>query len=202
MQKAVFAFLLFIILGLVIRLTSQLVHHFDTWIQVRLRGDLPSFATAFFTRITSLGNTSVILMTSLVVAIFLWFKQWRDEVKFLLANLVGMMIASTLFKIIFDRARPDLLYLIEKPIGASFPSWHAASTFIIYVSFAVIIRRLIKNRYLCVTLQVILVLLALSVALSRIYVGVHYPTDIVGGWLLGLALLYLNEVLFLKETSD
>lgn len=187
---ASFALLFFIMLGYVVKFYPETLTNLDSTIQASIRGDLPTWATNFYRAITVLGNTPIIFGYSLgLTAIFYYIKQWKAESLYLVANLGILGILSTTFKIIYNRPRPDLAYLIDKPLGASYPSWHAASSFIVMMTLVIIIGQRLKTTWLRWLLQAVLVLVLLGIGISRLYLGVHYPTDILGGWLLAAAIL-------------
>lgn len=188
LTNASFVALAFVILGYVAKFYSASLVALDTSIQTAVRGDLPALATTFWTSITVLGNTVVILGISFVLAFFFYRKQWKAEAYFILASFVAMGIASTALKYVYQRPRPSIEWLIDT-VGYSFPSWHTASTMMIAGAVVIIINQRVRSLLIKRLLQVGLLLLAVLVAVSRIYIGVHYPTDIIGGWLLALALL-------------
>lgn len=188
--RASFAILAFVMLGYVVKFYPEAIKGFDSSIQTIVRGHLPAGLTSFFKVITSLGSEIGIFIYTLALAIFFYFKKsWKMEGYLLFGNLVLMGILSTLFKYLYNRSRPNLTYLIPRPMGPSFPSWHAASTLIVAMSLAVIIGQRLANKSLVRLLQALLILLAFLTALSRIYLGVHYPTDILAAWLLAIAQL-------------
>ncbi|HFH9837496.1 TPA: phosphatase PAP2 family protein [Streptococcus suis] len=190
LTNASFTALAFVILGYVVKFYPTNLTAFDTAIQTAVRGDLPSFATTFWTSITVLGNTVVILGICLVLAFLFYRKQWKAEAYFILASFVTMGVASTALKYVYQRPRPSIEWLIDT-IGYSFPSWHTASTMMVAGVIVIIVNQRIKSLLVKRLIQIVLILIAVLVAVSRIYIGVHYPTDIIGGWLLALAFLLL-----------
>lgn len=187
-----FALLFFVVLGYVVKFYPQTLSALDRDFQVWLRGDLPNGLNTFFRAITVLGNTPVIFaLTALLAAFFYYLKKWRAESLLLAGNMALMGLLSTSLKYAYNRPRPDLSYLIEKPLGPSFPSWHAASSMILALSLAIIIQQRAKTQTMKRMAQLGLILLAVLVALSRIYLGVHYPTDIIAGWLLAATLVFV-----------
>ena len=90
------------------------------------------------------------------------------------------------------RPRPDVsLHLIEQG-GWSFPSGHSISGLLMYGLLAWLILRYARNQKFRIIAAVLLTLLWVGVGLSRIYLGVHYPTDVLGGWLLGMVILMIT----------
>lgn len=189
LRNASFFALAFVFLGYVTKFYPSSLTGFDSAIQSAIRGNLPSGATQFWTSITVIGNTVIILAITLILsAIFYYYKRWKIEAYFLLASFAAMGVASTALKYVYQRPRPSIEWLIDT-IGYSFPSWHTASTMMIAGAVVIVIQQRMKQGLAKRVLQAGLILLAMLVAISRIYIGVHYPTDIIGGWLLALTLL-------------
>lgn len=190
LRNASFAALFFVLLGYAVKFYPQQLEGFDSSIQTALRGNLSSFATIFWTHITLLGNVAVLLPLCLLVAGFCYYKKWKSESIFIVSSFVLMAVLSTALKYLYQRPRPTIEWLIDT-IGYSYPSWHAASTFLVAGVMVILLQQHLKTRLLKRLLQVCFMLLAILVGLSRIYVGVHYPTDIIGGWLLAIVVLQL-----------
>ncbi|MGT2710871.1 phosphatase PAP2 family protein [Streptococcus oriscaviae] len=190
LRNASFLALALVILGYVIKFYPEQLTTFDTAVQSAIRGNLPDLATQFWTRITVIGNTSVIVSICFLLIVLFHRKQWKAEAYLVLASIAGMGVASTALKYVYQRPRPSIEWLIDT-IGYSFPSWHTASTMIVAGAVVVIVNQRMKHQLAKRVVQLSLILLAVLVALSRIYIGVHYPTDIIGGWLLAVLLLEL-----------
>lgn len=188
LRNASFCALAFVILGYVVKFYPEYLTKFDASIQAAIRGNLSNMASQFWSNITVLGNTAVIVPLSLIIAFIFYQKQWKMESFFILTNLVVMGIASTALKFVYQRPRPSIEWLIDT-IGYSFPSWHTASTMIVAGALVIIAQQRMKVGVVRSLLQAVLLLIAALVALSRIYIGVHYPTDIIGGWLLAFSIL-------------
>ncbi|MGT2785195.1 phosphatase PAP2 family protein [Streptococcus merionis] len=186
-----FALLFFVILGYVIKFYPNDLSQLDVDFQAWLRGDLPDRLNDFYRTVTVLGNTPIIMSyTALIAATFYYIRKWRAEGIMLLGNLLVMGVASTLLKLVYNRERPSLEYLIADPIGASFPSWHAASTMVVALSLCVVVEQRIRsNQFVKRLMQLLLIVLAAVVGISRLYLGVHYPSDVIAGWLLAVAIV-------------
>src|SRR5699024_12003018 len=113
---------------------------------------------------------------------YVW-KKWKIDAFLLVGNLLLMVVLSTGLKYLYNRPRPDIPYLIAKPMGASFPSWHAAATMVVALSLVVIVKQHLTQTFAKRCLQVLFIALAFATALSRIYLGEHYSSVILCGWL-------------------
>lgn len=150
---------------------------FDTLIYDYLQR-LPISFDSFFRFITKFANTNSIFVFLLVFAII---KPVYG--KLLMANVLGNVLLNNIFKFIIQRERPSLPHLVEAT-GYSFPSGHTMVAVSLYGFLIYLIYKKRKNslwRYITITLLAVLIF---SIALSRIYLGVHYPSDIIGGVLL------------------
>ena len=138
--------------------------------------------------ITELGGVAFIVLAG--VLIFMFCKKIRWFVTF---DLVGVTVINQAIKHIVRRPRPNVLRLVEED-GYSFPSGHSMVSMAFYGIIIYLVYKNVTNKYLKWNLITLLSLLILSIGFSRIYVGVHYFTDVVGGFLLGLAylIIYIN----------
>lgn len=148
---------------------------------------------------THLGDTSVLLLVVLVVAAVL-MSMGRTRDGLLLAVSMGLGSAFVVYglKPLFGRARPDALALVPSPSTASFPSGHAFST-LLFVGLAMLLSRShgAKARVAQAAASVAIVLV---VGFSRVYLGVHWATDVVGGWLLAAVWLVCTALIARKPS--
>ncbi len=156
----------------------QLDQNILYWIQENLRND---FLSPFFTFITRLGNSGFIwLLTAFVL---LGVKKYRHYGAALLFSLIiSSILVDEILKNMFCRVRPfnampGLIALIPKPGSYSFPSGHTTTAF----AAATVIARCLPKK-----IGVTGYLLAVLIAFSRMYLGVHYPTDVLTGMILGV----------------
>jgi undecaprenyl-diphosphatase len=145
---------------------------------------------------TSLGGTGV--LTFIVVAVTLYYViQGRyREMLILLTAVGGAFLISYFFKGIFDRPRPDLIPAGEYVFTASFPSGHALLAAATYLTLGSILAQLMKRSQLKAYVLLLAFFLMLLVGFSRVYLGVHWPTDVLAGWLLGTVWATLVWLIF------
>lgn len=124
-------------------------------------------------------------MTLLVCAVLLLLVSAgrTREARFLLWSAVGCFVLNVLLKLLFHRARPhaEPAYLLPRPSSLSFPSGHTMGSAGVLGSMAVIVRVLRPPRVVWLSVAALSVLGILGVALSRVYLGAHYPSDVLGG---------------------
>ncbi len=142
----------------------------------------------FMKTITQFGNTIPVIIITLLIMILLSKKKDMFLVGF---NTIITVSSNQILKHIICRPRPSHLRLISEG-GYSFPSGHAMISICLYGLLIYLVNKFIKNKILKVLLTVLLMLIIICIGLSRIYVGVHYPSDILGGYLLSLAILITN----------
>lgn len=134
--------------------------------------------------VTALGSFTILFALVAFVSIFLWLAGRRRNASFLVLATGSGALVSTLMKMVFDRPRPDLTG-VARVFTASFPSGHALASAVVYLSIGVFVARAAPTRALSVYALACAVFITLMVGLSRIYLGVHYPTDVLAGWLTG-----------------
>lgn len=190
----IIAFLIFASLMAGISLHAQWIHIFDQTIINFIRQFSPS-KTAFFKAYTVFFNTLPIMLVVVVgVAVLFLYKFYRIGFFFLLIPLVGSVI-NVGIKDIIDRSRPQVNQLIHYG-GYSFPSGHSTIAALVFGSIILLVQRLSLPRYIKWILIFILLFAILLVGISRIYIGVHYPSDVLAGFCLGFMVITLGQFIF------
>ena len=137
--------------------------------------------------LTALGSLGVLTLVSLAVVGFLVLQGKRHLALLVVVAVGGGMLVSTLTKLGFDRPRPDLVPHATQVYTTSFPSGHAMMAAVTYLTLGALLARSQPRLRLKLYLIGLAATLTVLVGLSRIYLGVHWPTDVVAGWTLGAA---------------
>ena len=136
---------------------------------------------------TALGSPFVLGLFVLAISGFLLLQQSYRAALFVLLASTGGSLLNTLLKSEFSRTRPSIVPHLRDVVSASFPSGHAMTSAAVYLTLGALLMRLAKRRvtkFYCITVAM---LLSGLVGVSRVYLGVHYPTDVLAGWLIGLS---------------
>jgi undecaprenyl-diphosphatase len=128
--------------------------------------------------------TCIVLLVVVTVALRLWLGRWRESWT-MFAALVGELLVFLVVTAVVNRPRPDVPHLDAAPPTSSFPSGHTAAAVAFYGCLAVIVLRQLRPRWFAVTIATLLCLVPLVVGISRLYRGMHHPTDVVFGALGG-----------------
>lgn len=137
--------------------------------------------------ITALGGVGVLTFLVIAAAGYLWLTRNRRLTVFLLVSVSTGILLSQGLKSIFDRARPDLVSQEAAVYTASFPSGHSLMAAVVYLTLAVLLARTLDRWITRVYVIALATFLVIAVGLSRIYLGVHWPTDVLAGWIMGAA---------------
>ena len=137
--------------------------------------------------ITALGGYVILSMLVIGVAIYLIAAGKRGTALLVVGAVGSGTLLSETLKLGFARPRPDLVAHLAEVQSASFPSGHAMISAIAYLTLGVLLTRAHKQRRTKIIIMSYAILLTLMIGLSRIYLGVHWPTDVLAGWALGAA---------------
>jgi membrane-associated phospholipid phosphatase len=140
---------------------------------------------------TTLGDGIVIVMVVATTSVFLWLTHHRWSVFILVVGVIGGKVLNTALKLGYDRTRPSVVEAIDTVSSPSFPSGHAMGAMIAYGSVAYLVSRLEPTPRMRTATWLIAGALILLIGISRVYLGVHYPSDVIAGFLAGLAWLAL-----------
>lgn len=151
--------------------------------------------TPYMKIITNFGGATCLITITILLLILIKNKKIG---LITLTNLVLITILNQMLKIVLKRPRPTEFIIINEK-GYSFPSGHSMISMAFYGLLIYLIYKKIKNKYLKATLIIILLLLILAIGISRIYLGVHYVSDVIGGFLISISYLIVYIKLIKKK---
>jgi undecaprenyl-diphosphatase len=134
---------------------------------------------------TALGGVAVLMVLTLTVCGFLVLDGKNRAAGFLLMAVLGGLLFSTGLKHVFQRPRPNLVPHGSYVYTTSFPSGHSMLSAATYLTMGALLARVQSRRRLKIYLMVVATMLTLLVGISRVYLGVHWPTDVLAGWTAG-----------------
>ncbi|MDQ3068452.1 MAG: phosphatase PAP2 family protein [Acidobacteriota bacterium] len=137
--------------------------------------------------ITALGSTVVTSLLVLAISGFLWIHRERRLLMLLLGSFAGGMLINYLMKLAFARPRPSVVPHLREIFTPSFPSGHAALSAIVFLTVGVLLFEVVKGRQARLYCLGIAIAATMLVGFSRVYLGVHYPSDVLAGWVMGIA---------------
>jgi len=147
----------------------------------------PPWLELAFLDLTALGGGTVISLMVFAVAGFLCLQaRYRTALVIVSTTISGELVGSAM-KHFFMRPRPTAVPHLRDALSSSFPSGHAMDSAIVYLTLGALLMRVVERRVTKLYCLAMALLLTLLVGVSRVYLGVHYPTDVIGGWILGFA---------------
>jgi undecaprenyl-diphosphatase len=135
---------------------------------------------------TALGGLGWLTFTVLVIAVFLWLNGKTRMMLFTIGATLSGAAISAILKRAFSRPRPDFVPHLSEIYTSSFPSGHSMLSAVVYLTLGSLLAAVLPKRSLKIYVLSVAVLLTIFVGVSRVYLGVHYPTDVLAGWLAGL----------------
>lgn len=137
--------------------------------------------------LTALGGATVVTMVTVVVLGYLLLRRAYGAMLSVAIAIGGGYLLSNSLKAFFDRPRPSVVPHLSEAVSASFPSGHSMVSSVAYLTLGALLARTVARRWEKVYVIVISLLLTLLIGTSRVYLGVHYPTDVLAGWSAGIA---------------
>ncbi len=179
-----------------VRLTDEVLegetHGFDNAILLAFRTSAdpsvptgPSWLAYVVRDVTSLGGVTVLSMITVGTIGYLWLSRRPAMAAFVAISILGGWLLSNAMKIGVARPRPDIVSHLVDVHDLSFPSGHAMLSAVTYLTIGALLCQTENSRTIRIYTMTLAVVLTLAVGCSRIYLGVHYPTDVLGGWCAG-----------------
>jgi undecaprenyl-diphosphatase len=137
--------------------------------------------------ITALGGAVVIGLAVAAIVGFLLLQGMRRTALFVFLASVGGWLLNHILKLAFARPRPDVVPHLREVMSLSFPSGHAMTSAAVYLTLGAMLMRISERRITKIYCMAIAMIATLLIGGSRVYLGVHYPTDVLAGWMMGMS---------------
>ena len=177
----------FIFVGLASYVRTGATQSFDESVLRWMGAHHSKLTDSLMLEITALGTGMVVMMIVLVAGLFLVLTQHRYSALLLLVSTFGGLVLNTVLKMGFHRPRPQVIEWGTQAVSSSFPSGHAMSAAIVYSTVAYLAARLHRRLWARWAMMILALVLIVAISASRMYLGVHYPSDVVAGVVIGLA---------------
>lgn len=151
-----------------------------------VRNFIHEYASPFLTNVMQsasfLGSTLFLILFGVIIVVALYLRKHRHGAILFTITTVGSSILLVMLKFAFHRARPEPFFDTILPSSYSFPSGHSLASFCFYGALAIILTSRIKNIQLKILIWILSLAMILLIGISRIYLGVHHPSDVVAGF--------------------
>jgi undecaprenyl-diphosphatase len=137
--------------------------------------------------VTALGGVAVTALLISTVTAFFWLSSMRRAAIYVALASLGAFLIAVSLKHVFERPRPELTPHGVTVYTTSFPSGHSTMSAAVYLTLGMVASRFVKRRRLKVLLVGVAMLVTGAVGVSRVYLGVHWPSDVLAGWAVGFA---------------
>lgn len=176
------------------QVSEQKTVHFDEWLLRTLRRADdpgrpigPGWCVEVGRDLSALGGITFLTLLTCVVTGFLALRRMHGAMWLVVGSAFGGMVTVTILKNLFDRPRPSLVPHLSLVYTSSFPSGHSMLSATVFLTLGTLLSQFVHERLLKAYFLMIAVILTLLVGSSRVYLGVHYPSDVLAGWSAGLA---------------
>jgi undecaprenyl-diphosphatase len=147
----------------------------------------PAWLQGAMRDVTALGSASVLTLITAAAAIYLFLIKRPATALFVIASIASGQMLSSLLKAGVDRPRPELVSHLAQETSLSFPSGHAMISALVFLTLGALVSRVVHGRTTKIYVLSLAVFITLLVGVSRIYLGVHWPSDVLAGWCAGFA---------------
>jgi undecaprenyl-diphosphatase len=169
-------------------------HHFDRWLLLAFRrpADLsltigPLWTLSVARDISALGGTTVITLVTFLTLGFLKLQRKPHMMALVFVSVIGGTVLSSVLKLAFARERPSVVPHLAHVTSLSFPSGHSMLSAVTYITLGVLLGQVTAHRPTKIYCVSVAVFLSFLIGLSRVFLGVHFPTDVLAGWCAGVA---------------
>lgn len=159
--------------------------HLDLQIQGGVHGYTPVVLTRVMLGLTWIGSPTVLFPSSVLIAALFWWRRFHRDTVVFVVTMLGAGLLNTALKLYFRRARPDVPWALVQENSFSFPSGHSMFAVVLYGILAYLALQYLRHRWERAAAIVVAVTLISGIGLSRIYLGVHYPSDVAAGYFVG-----------------
>ena len=145
----------------------------------------PAWMETALVDVTALGSPVVLGLVVVIITGYLLIEARYKTALIVVTTAITSEVLDAVLKLVFARPRPTAVPHLRTVVTASFPSGHAMESAIIYLTLGALLMRVVEGRLTKIYTMAMAMFLTLIVGVSRVFLGVHYPTDVVGGWMLG-----------------
>lgn len=194
MSYAFLALIPFIVIVLIVFINSNWLQHIDNLVTLEVITWRTQELITLFSWVTMLANPITVVITVIATATlaYMMSKQIHFSLWILFTNIIGSLALNPLVKNIFQRSRPDESFRLVEETSYSFPSGHSFASIVAFGCLIIIITLFIQSTFWRKSLSILCVAMIFLIGFSRIFLGVHYLTDVIGGFSLGLFWLLLS----------
>ncbi|MCL2373768.1 MAG: phosphatase PAP2 family protein [Treponema sp.] len=197
-RLGLFLLLLFALLGFLVKSEAGILAEFDAAITGIIRDNLYPGFNAFFTTVTRFGGSFFVIVLTIIISGIFFVRKKKIEAVWLPGGIIATGIFVQALKLFFNRPRPDLPHLVSTT-SMSFPSGHSSAAFVLYGTLIILIGIYVKNKMRAVIAQTLLAAAIFCIGLSRVYSGVHFPSDVIGSFLIGGSWLSLTYGIYSRK---
>lgn len=186
----------FFILGFMVRNSSEGIL-FDVKVMEYIHNNTNPMVLSLMRFISFIGSERFLFPAATMVISYTLVKKKYYISKLLLLSTLGSYLLNYLLKQVFHRTRPLEYFLVEQG-GLSFPSGHSMVTMTLYSTIAFLLAKKVNDNNKKVLIHTIAFVMICLMGISRVYLGVHWPTDVIGGYLAGYLFYYVSTTLVKK----